>query len=260
MEESKAKDIRGMAPGIVERIPHNEIIIHGRVEKVIWLKNGYYYIYLATISRKKPITIRVSYQSDGPLSLKPKSRVIANGCIINYIIQSEGTKKVSQSIKVFAIEPEITYTENIFHVPGKFLRSLGMTINTAGTVTGCWREHDWFHYFIKTKNPHSGQTVTIHETLRLLDRHPDIRKGDFLYTICGYAVAAKEGKNYQYEDIMIDDVAVISPEGRRVTQTIKKAENFPETDNHKTTPAALQCIDGIPLSLCPDIMDDAICF
>lgn len=211
----------------------NEVVINGRIDRIQEAKNNYYYVYVKTISCQKEIIVKVSYQSETPLPYRYRDRVVVKGALVNYRIkQPNGDYKIGQSIKAQSIKPEITYTEKRFGIPGKFLQSMSMKLYLAGTVIGYRHSNGWFQYCIETIDPCSGFAVTVHAELRDLDRHPYIRKGDFVYLVCGYNVTNRTNRvpPTRYEDVIISDIAVINPEGYRVVQTVLK-ENIDSVYN-----------------------------
>lgn len=185
----------------------NKIIASGRIVSINE-KNGKCYVTVAS-KNGRDVYPKFMCDKESLSELSAHARIRVEGHVESQAKKNKDVDKwfMTQRFVADSIVPEVTMTEQVFGVKGKFFPSPEVNIYIAGVITKITEEDEWYRYTIKIDDG-IHKPSTVRTSMRKLDRHPDITEGDNICAICSVATPKKEneGKIYFFEDILISDL------------------------------------------------------
>ena len=195
-----------------KKVPSNEFVITGRLTSLRSRKNGDRQGVVISRNGNNDLFVHMIFPKDVlKENLKNRIHVRIRGHIRAQIYTDEAKKlKYSQSFIADEIETDETLADKYFGIHGKFYPIPSCEICLKGKISNVLDNNDWMRYQIEIPEE-DGKKSSLRLSMKKIDRHPDINKGDEVCVIGSLTTPKKEinGKNRTFEDILVMDIVKI---------------------------------------------------
>ncbi len=186
----------------------NRVEVSGRIISIKSNNNGSNYITILTRNGRDAF-LRFFCPKSVPVDgYKLRARVSVTGRVASTHRKDSRTGKwvTDQFFVADDIRNTPTLTETAFGVKGKFFPDMDAKIYIHGTIENIKDDSEWIRYIVKVDDK-----TTVRLNMKRLDRQPNIKVGDEIYTVCSVSTPKKNlnGRDVYFEDIIISDIATM---------------------------------------------------
>ena len=188
----------------------NELTLTGRIIAERTAKSGAKIITVAS-KNGEDVILHITCPKDMDVP-EHRARVAVKAQIVPHLTEDRGNgKKLEIEWRAVSIERRKTLTEEKFGVKGKFYSFPSCSVCFTGKISKIKEETDWVRYSI-ILDSNGANSIPITASMKKIDRMPAINDGDHVGIVGSLATPMKmiDGKKVCFENIMVDDIAVIS--------------------------------------------------
>ncbi|SEF90731.1 hypothetical protein [Lachnospira multipara] len=135
----------------------------------------------------------------------------AHVCIEGYVNSRKINGKRVQQFVATAVDKDVTYTEEVFGVKGKFFKPSETYVYLSGEIVKMFDNDKYLNLVVKTRTE-DGVNSSILTSLKKPDRMPNIEIGNSINLVCSVSTPIKKdevnGTEQHFEDIVVLDFAM----------------------------------------------------
>lgn len=191
----------------------NQVDAEGRIVSIRPRKDGITSVMTIISKNGRDIFPRFICPSKEISGYKIHDRVQIKGHIHTYPLVVDKKYRMQQEFIADSIIPAETLSDQVFGVKGKFFAQMKCDVYVKGIVASVKTDGEWYRYTVEVPSDQkNGYADKIYMSMKKIDRHPVINKGDTICSICGVSTPVKtiDDKNKYFEDLIVSDIAIVT--------------------------------------------------